>query len=361
MTKIIKKVTLNAPASTSTGVDPTKGTQENPYTKEEYEELCRLGLWTHGWFVEGIGIIYPDVVITSSYPYYPIEDEDDDWNNDDDWYDDGTNPHPNPSPDETGGNGGNYPPDGGGGGGGNGTGGGNGNNGGGNGPTEESDEEWDSHHHNFEILKGTIDSYDMGLKVVITPNNLDYDVFIFNGQWVIFNGHLNKPIRTLGTYIDHSHNSTDCHATSFEIHDGTWELYKKLVRLYKNAEWAAYFFVDISMIDYNEDGFPNGESLNSSFPKDSTKCIISTINNVSACVVDYYNGVNCFVHSHPHNNNPDKLDRHEASIAFYENGNYKLFAIVFANSSSENLDFKYYFPFNKYENEEWERHPVYNE
>ena len=136
MTKIIKKVTLNAPASTSTGVDPTKGTQENPYTKEEYEELCRLGLWTHGWFVEGIGIIYPDVVITSSYPYYPIEDEDDDW------YDDGTNPHPNPSPDETGGNGGNYPPDGGGGGGGNGTGGGNGNNGGGNGPTEESDEEW---------------------------------------------------------------------------------------------------------------------------------------------------------------------------------------------------------------------------
>jgi hypothetical protein len=125
MVKIIKKVTLNAPASTSTGVDPTKGTEENPYTKEEYDELCRLGLWTHGWFVEGIGIVLPDVVITSSYPYYPIEDEDDDWNNDDDWYDDGINPHPNPNPDETGGNGGNYPPGGGGGGGGNGTGGGN--------------------------------------------------------------------------------------------------------------------------------------------------------------------------------------------------------------------------------------------
>lgn len=47
MGKIIKKVTLNAPASTSTGTDPTKGTEENPYTKEEYDELCRLGLWGH--------------------------------------------------------------------------------------------------------------------------------------------------------------------------------------------------------------------------------------------------------------------------------------------------------------------------
>ena len=47
MTKIIKKVALNAPASTSTpstssgqtGVDPTKGTITNPFTQVEMATL----------------------------------------------------------------------------------------------------------------------------------------------------------------------------------------------------------------------------------------------------------------------------------------------------------------------------------
>ena len=147
MVKILKKVTLNAPASTSTtstssgqtpstssgqtGVDPTKGTETNPYTYREYEDLFRANQW-RGGYVEGHGYkgMYdiPDIVI---YGDYYIGSGDNPFD-DDDWDDDGINPHPNPSPDETGGNGGNYPPGGGGGGGGNGTGGGNGNNGGGN-------------------------------------------------------------------------------------------------------------------------------------------------------------------------------------------------------------------------------------
>lgn len=36
MVKIIKKVKLNAPKSSSSSSDPTKGTQENPYTQEEF-------------------------------------------------------------------------------------------------------------------------------------------------------------------------------------------------------------------------------------------------------------------------------------------------------------------------------------
>ena len=66
MAKIIKKVTLNAPASTSTGVDPTKGTQTNTYTQEEFYSLLDLGIWSGGW-VEGMGYAIPQSTITSSF------------------------------------------------------------------------------------------------------------------------------------------------------------------------------------------------------------------------------------------------------------------------------------------------------
>ena len=48
MTKIIKKVTLNAPASISTGVDPTKGTVTNPFTQVEMATLQEEGKWNGG-------------------------------------------------------------------------------------------------------------------------------------------------------------------------------------------------------------------------------------------------------------------------------------------------------------------------
>ena len=65
MAKIIKKVTLNAPASTSTGVDPTKGTQENPYTWDEFEYLFCSWQWNGGW-VEGFGNV-PANICGSSF------------------------------------------------------------------------------------------------------------------------------------------------------------------------------------------------------------------------------------------------------------------------------------------------------
>ena len=66
MTKIIKKVALNAPASTSTpstssgqtGVDPTKGTITNPFTQVEMATLQEECTW-NGGYVAGMGYIVP--------------------------------------------------------------------------------------------------------------------------------------------------------------------------------------------------------------------------------------------------------------------------------------------------------------
>ena len=82
MGKIIKKVTLNAPASTSTtstpsassgqtgsgqtGADPTKGTQTNPYTLVEMASLQEVGTW-NGGYVAGMGYV-PSTVIVSGTP-----------------------------------------------------------------------------------------------------------------------------------------------------------------------------------------------------------------------------------------------------------------------------------------------------
>ncbi|MCQ2111976.1 MAG: hypothetical protein MJY95_01390 [Bacteroidaceae bacterium] len=63
MTNIIKKIKLGAPMSIG-----DKGTEENPYTWEEYLYLCEQGSWIEG-FVEGCGYLYgiPEVLITASY------------------------------------------------------------------------------------------------------------------------------------------------------------------------------------------------------------------------------------------------------------------------------------------------------
>ena len=61
MSKIIKKVTLNDPASTSTGTDSTKGTQTNPYTQIEMAQLQKVEIW-EGGYVEGLGYIVPMVM-----------------------------------------------------------------------------------------------------------------------------------------------------------------------------------------------------------------------------------------------------------------------------------------------------------
>ncbi|MCR5316531.1 MAG: hypothetical protein K6E52_11610 [Bacteroidaceae bacterium] len=302
MAKIIKKVTLNAPASTSTGVDPTKGTEENPYTKEEYDELRRLGLWTHGWFVEGIGIVLPDVVITSSYPYDPIEDEDDDWNNDDDWDDDGINPHPNPSPDETGGNGGNYPP---GGGGGNGTGGGNGNNGGGNGNGQNNSDGRKHYEYSISSVPNS-KIQDFENKIIKTEIDGDNDYFIVNNERY-------KCDKTFKLYfMDICYKPKDSandRNKLMVIEGGTWKLYKLLVENYSNeGEWQIVY---------------NGGAT----PSDDTKCVIRTIFVYDGMCGDPIDGFNSMVHSHPYSDlNPSDPDKYAAYI--YEKEGYSFFGIV---------------------------------
>lgn len=300
MAKIIKKVKLNAPASTLSGMDPTKGTLENPYTKEEYEELCRLGLWTHGWFVEGIGIIYPDVVITSSYPYYPIEDEDDDW------YDDETNPHPNPSPDETGGNGGNYPPGGGGGGGGNGTGGGNGNNGGGNGNGQHNGDGRKHYEYSLSDTKNNEIS-DFENKIIKTEIQGDSDYFIIGGERYI----CNEAFELFFEKIDYRDNRGSHYDRNkvMVIKGATWKLYKLLVEIYGvEEEWQVLY--------------TGGKN-----PSDDTKCIIRTIFVEGRMYGGIISGYNSMVHSHPDSNSSaDDADRFAAYV--YEQKGYSFFGIV---------------------------------
>ena len=57
-----------------------KGSRENPYTYEEYERLNSEGKWTSA-YVEGMGIVLPDVYVISSFPGSGIlSDFEDDYN-----------------------------------------------------------------------------------------------------------------------------------------------------------------------------------------------------------------------------------------------------------------------------------------
>ena len=61
MVKKIKHVTLNRPKRMlATNDDPTRGTEENPYTWEEFTELWFMNEWYGGW-VEGQGFISWDL------------------------------------------------------------------------------------------------------------------------------------------------------------------------------------------------------------------------------------------------------------------------------------------------------------
>ena len=64
MTKILKKVQLNTEQSTPKSADPTKGTQENPYSQEEFSGFPE-GTWKGG-YVEGAGYVAP--ATRGSYP-----------------------------------------------------------------------------------------------------------------------------------------------------------------------------------------------------------------------------------------------------------------------------------------------------
>ena len=67
MVKKIKHVTLNRPKRmVATNDDPTKGTQTNPYTQEEFYAMLDNETWPGGW-VEGMGYALPAVDIVTSF------------------------------------------------------------------------------------------------------------------------------------------------------------------------------------------------------------------------------------------------------------------------------------------------------
>ena len=320
MGKIIKKVMLNAPASTSTtstpsassgqtGVDPTKGTETNPYTYREYEDLFRANQW-RGGYVEGHGYkdMYdiPDIVI---YGDYYIGSGDNPFD-DDDWDDDGINPHPNPSPDETGGNGGNYPP---GGGGGNGTGGGNGNNGGGNGNGQNNGEGRKHYEYSISSVPNS-EIQDFENKIIKTEIDGDNDYFIVNNDRY-------KCDETFKLYfMDISYEPEDSDNDRNKlmvIEGGTLKLYKLLVENYgTEEEWQVLY--------------TGGENFH-----DGTKCIIRTIFVYNGMCGDPIEGFDSMVHSHPDSNTgADDADKYAAYL--YEKEGYTFFGIVNPNSLTPN-------------------------
>ena len=67
MVKKIKHVVLNRPKRmVASNDDPTKGTQTNPYTQEEFYAMLDNETWTGGW-VEGMGYALPAVDIVTSF------------------------------------------------------------------------------------------------------------------------------------------------------------------------------------------------------------------------------------------------------------------------------------------------------
>lgn len=305
MSKIIKKVMLNAPASTSTGTDPTKGTEENPYTYQEYLDLFRANQW-RGGYVEGHGYkdMYdiPDIVI---YGDYYIGSGDNPFD-DDDWDDDGINPHPNPSPDETGGNGGNYPPGGGGGGGGNGTGGGNGNNGGGNGNGQNNGEGRKHYEYSLSNIKN-IDILDLEDKIIKSEIEGDCDYFIVGKERYKCNETFELFFVKIA-YRDNRYSYFDRNKVMV-IKGVTWKLYKLLVKNYGyEEEWQAIY-------------------KGGATPKDNTNCIIRTIFVEGRMCGNPIEGFDSMVHSHPDSNTgADDADKYAAYL--YEKEGYTFFGIV---------------------------------
>ena len=84
MVKKIKQIKLNRPQKAmAANSDPTIGTQENPYTIEEFDWLVFTGEWTGGW-VECYGYVpwnleeWYDGDSFSTFSSFPFEDDDDD-------------------------------------------------------------------------------------------------------------------------------------------------------------------------------------------------------------------------------------------------------------------------------------------
>jgi len=302
MVKKIKHVTLNRPKMmVATNDDPTRGTEENPYSIDEAYALYYAGLWVGGW-VECYGYIPANL---EDWGYYgsgsgtsgscdPHEEEINP--------DDGDDGHGlGGNGDENGENGnqggenhnGNQ---------------GNGNDGGGNTIGAPDNTLLQSQHYEYsleiEANQGSIDFYN-----VLRCKEIDgeSDVFAKGGKNIqcnrlefnVFESEYKDPNNRISHDRDHV----------MEIKGGTWELYKFLVKNYSSlGEWG---------VVYN-----GGQN-----PTDSTPCIISTIFVEDGSNISIVEGYNSMVHSHPNSDRSPSTYDYIAARKFASKG-YTFFGIV---------------------------------
>lgn len=70
------KLYVATPQSSSSGA--AKGTASNPYTEAEFESMLNNGTWPGG-YVQNLGYVMKEVVVSSSYPDSGVVDSDDSW------------------------------------------------------------------------------------------------------------------------------------------------------------------------------------------------------------------------------------------------------------------------------------------
>ena len=237
-----------------------KGSRENPYTYEEYERRNSEGQWTGG-YVENMGIVLPDVDVTSSmlgmgsfsdfWDSYPWLDP---WWDSfgDDEEEQGGNSNDNMS---SGGEGGSA----GGGNGGTGNGGGNS----GHGESTETNLYTDIGAIGYCYIFKSDGTY------TIEKNHIGYHSIYADGESLL----LNRPLEII--------NGDDIHGLQFIA---TFDVFVFLAN-HTNVEWAA---------SYNEGG----------------EAFINTIHNPQMVKIPMMSGYANFIHSHPSgiydfNNDPD--------------------------------------------------------
>ncbi|KGI22888.1 hypothetical protein [Hoylesella timonensis] len=80
----MEKIKLYIAKAQSNNSDAAKGTAENPYTEEEFETMLDNGTWPGG-YVQNMGYVMKEVVVSSSYPDSGVVDSDDSWSWSDPW------------------------------------------------------------------------------------------------------------------------------------------------------------------------------------------------------------------------------------------------------------------------------------
>ena len=80
----MEKIKLYIAKAQSNNSGAAKGTAENPYTEEEFETMLDNGTWPGG-YVQNMGYVMKEVVVSSSYPDSGVVDSDDSWSWSDPW------------------------------------------------------------------------------------------------------------------------------------------------------------------------------------------------------------------------------------------------------------------------------------